>query len=73
MPYNPVHRTDPPLHYQLIDLLKETGKVEEAKFRFAHDSRSIWTDTDRISFTKWSWLNEEHDIQDYWEDRMIGW
>lgn len=47
--------------------------MEEAKFRFAHESRSIWTDTDRISFTKWSWLNKEHDIQDYWEDRTIGW
>ncbi len=41
MPYKLAHQTDRPLYYQLIDLLKETVKVEEAKFRSDHESRSI--------------------------------
>ena len=51
MPFIPAHRTDRSPFYQLIDLLKETGKVEEGKFRSNHEGRSIGTDTDRISFT----------------------
>ena len=72
MPYNPAHRTDRPLCYQLIDLLKETRKVEEGKFRSNHGGRSIGIDTDRISFAEGIWLFDEHDIQDDWEDSIIG-
>lgn len=71
MPYNPAHRTDRPLCYQLIDLLKETGKVEEGNFRSNHECRSIGIDTYRISFAEGIWFFDEHDIQHDREDSII--
>ncbi|GJL69521.1 MAG: hypothetical protein NPIRA06_21560 [Nitrospirales bacterium] len=71
MPYNPAHRIERLPYYQIIDLLKETGKVEEGKFR-SNLGRSIGIDTDCISFAEEIWLFNEHVIQDVWMDRIIG-
>jgi len=45
MPVNPSHWTDSRPCCELIDLLKETGGMEEGKVRPTHDQRGIGTDT----------------------------
>lgn len=72
MPYNPANRTDRSKSYQLIDLLKETAKVEERKFRSNHGCGSMGIDTDSISFAEGIWLFDEHYIQGNWKDTIIG-
>ena len=36
------------VHYKLIDLLNEPGRLEKGKVRPTHERRGIGTDTDRI-------------------------
>ena len=69
MPFNNLPWTAPLPCCQLIDLLKETGRMEKGKVRPTHERRGIGTDTRSISFDKECRRIDRQEIQ---EDRVIG-
>ncbi len=69
MPCKISPRTDPLLCYQLIDLLNETGRLEEGKFTLVMTGEVSERIHDRILFVTGDWHGDEQKIHD---DRVIG-
>jgi len=69
MPLKASHRTDPPQVCQLIDLLKETGRLGKGIFYLPMTGEVSERINDRIKFAKGDWLIETQDIQDV---RVMG-